>query len=56
MLSHGQRPQVQFGHHVAVLESALKHLDPALAPTFDPYLKPGLGVLRDGNAHFQHQD
>ena len=35
MLSHGQRPRVQLGHHVAILEFARKHLDPALAPTFD---------------------
>ncbi len=35
MLSHGQRPRVQLGHHVAILEFAQKHLDPALAPTFD---------------------
>jgi uncharacterized protein (UPF0332 family) len=35
MLSHGQRPRVQLGHHIAILEFAQKHLDPALAPTFD---------------------
>lgn len=35
MLSHGQRPRVQLGHHVAILEFAEKHLDPALSPTFD---------------------
>ena len=35
MLSHGQRPRVQLGHHVATIEFAQKHLDPALAPTFD---------------------
>ena len=35
MLSHGQRPRVQLGHHVAILEFAQKHLDPALGPTFD---------------------
>jgi uncharacterized protein (UPF0332 family) len=35
MLSHGERPRVQLGHHVAILEFAQKHLDPALAPTFD---------------------
>ena len=35
MLSHGQRPRVQLGHHAAILEFAQKHLDPALAPTFD---------------------
>jgi uncharacterized protein (UPF0332 family) len=35
MLSHGQRPRVQLGHHVAIIEFAQKHLDPALAPAFD---------------------
>jgi hypothetical protein len=35
MLSHGQRPRVQLGHHIAILEFAQKHLDPSLAPTFD---------------------
>ena len=35
MLSHGQRPRAQLGHHIAILEFARKHLDPALAPTFD---------------------
>ena len=35
MLSHGQRPRVQLGHHIAILEFAQKHLDRALAPTFD---------------------
>jgi uncharacterized protein (UPF0332 family) len=35
MLSYGQRPRVQLGHHVAILEFAQKHLDPALAPSFD---------------------
>jgi uncharacterized protein (UPF0332 family) len=35
MLSHGQRPRVQLGHHIAIIEFAQKHLDPALAPTFD---------------------
>jgi len=35
MLSHGQRPRVQLGHHVAIIEFARKHLDPALAPAFD---------------------
>jgi uncharacterized protein (UPF0332 family) len=35
MLSHGQRARVQLGHHIAVLEFAQKHLDPALAATFD---------------------
>jgi uncharacterized protein (UPF0332 family) len=34
MLSHGQRPRVQLGHHVATIEFARTHLDPALAPTF----------------------
>jgi len=27
MLSHGQRPRVQLGHHVAMIEFAQKHLD-----------------------------
>lgn len=35
MLSHGQRPRVQLGHHAAILDFAQKHLDPALAPSFD---------------------
>ena len=35
MLSHGQRPRVQLGHHVAIMLFAQKHLDPALAPAFD---------------------
>ena len=35
MLSHGERPRVQLGHHVAILEFAQKHLDPAHASTFD---------------------
>jgi uncharacterized protein (UPF0332 family) len=38
MLSHGQRPRVQLGHHVAIIEFAQKHLDPshaALFPLFD---------------------
>jgi len=35
MLSHGQRPRAQLGHHVAILEFARKHLDPAQAPAFD---------------------
>lgn len=34
MLSHGQRPRVQLGHHVAIIEFAQKHLDPSLASTF----------------------
>lgn len=34
MLSHGQRPRVQLGHHIAIIEFAQKHLDPALSPTF----------------------
>lgn len=34
MLSYGQRPRVQLGHHVAIIEFAEKHLDPALAPSF----------------------
>jgi uncharacterized protein (UPF0332 family) len=31
MLSHGQRPRVQLGHHVAIIEFAQRHLDPNLA-------------------------
>jgi uncharacterized protein (UPF0332 family) len=27
MLSHGQRPRVQLGHHVAIIEFSQKHLD-----------------------------
>lgn len=34
MLSHGQRPRVQLGHHIAIIEFVQKHLDPTLAPTF----------------------
>lgn len=34
MLGHGQRPRVQLGHHIAIIEFAQKHLDPTLAPTF----------------------
>lgn len=34
MLSHGQRPRVQLGHHIAIIEFAQKHLDSKLAPTF----------------------
>ena len=34
MLSHGQRPRVQLGHHIAIIEFAQKHLDPRLAPAF----------------------
>jgi uncharacterized protein (UPF0332 family) len=34
MLSHGQRPRVQLGHHVAIIEFAQKHLDPGLVATF----------------------
>lgn len=34
MLGHGQRPRVQLGHHIAIIEFAQKHLDPSLAPTF----------------------
>jgi len=34
MLSHGQRPRVQLGHHVAIIEFAQEHLDPKLASTF----------------------
>jgi hypothetical protein len=34
MLCHGERPRVQLGHHMAIIEFVQKHLDPALAPTF----------------------
>lgn len=34
MLSHGQRPRVQLGHHIAIIEFAQRHLDPSLAPSF----------------------
>jgi hypothetical protein len=34
MLSHGERPRVQLGHHIAIIEFAQKHLDSELAPTF----------------------
>jgi uncharacterized protein (UPF0332 family) len=34
MLSYGQRPRMQLGHHVAIIEFAQKHLDPKLAATF----------------------
>jgi len=34
MLSHGQRPRVQLGHHVAIIEFAQKHLPPGLSATF----------------------
>jgi hypothetical protein len=35
MLSHGPRPRVQLGHHIAIIEFVQKHLDPALAPLLD---------------------
>ena len=35
MLSHGQRPRVQLGHHVAIIEFARKHLNPKLGAAFD---------------------
>jgi len=34
MLSHGQRPRVQLGHHIAIIEFAQKHLGSGLAATF----------------------
>jgi len=34
MLSHGQRPRVQLGHHMAIIEFAQKHLSPSLVPMF----------------------
>ena len=33
-LSFGQRPRVQLGHHIAILEFAQKHLDPKHGPLF----------------------
>jgi hypothetical protein len=35
MLSQGQRPRVQLGHHIAIIEFARKHLGPSLAPLLD---------------------
>lgn len=34
MLSHGQRPRVQLGHHVAIIEFAQKHLGATHAALF----------------------
>ena len=34
MLSYGQRPRVQLGHHIAIIEFAQKHLSPSLAAIF----------------------
>jgi uncharacterized protein (UPF0332 family) len=34
MLSLGQRPRVQLGHHIAIIEFAQKHLSPSFAPIF----------------------
>jgi len=34
MLSHGQRPRVQLGHHIAIIEFAQKHLDRSHAAFF----------------------
>src|SRR5208283_3368019 len=34
MLSHGERPRVQLGHHVAIIEFAQKHLEPSHAALF----------------------
>jgi hypothetical protein len=34
MLSHGQRPRVQLGHHIAIIEFAQKNLDPCHAALF----------------------
>lgn len=34
MLSYGQRPRVQLGHHIAIIEFAQKHLNPSLGATF----------------------
>jgi uncharacterized protein (UPF0332 family) len=35
MLSHGQRPRVQLGHHIAIVEFAQKHLNARLTPLLD---------------------
>jgi hypothetical protein len=35
MLSHGQRPRVQLGHHIAIIEFAQKHLDAGISAKFD---------------------
>lgn len=35
MLSRGQRPRAQLGHHIAIIEFARKNLDPAHAPLLD---------------------
>jgi uncharacterized protein (UPF0332 family) len=34
MLSYGQRPRVQLGHHIAIIEFAQKHLNASHAATF----------------------
>ncbi|MGD0521413.1 MAG: HEPN domain-containing protein [Terracidiphilus sp.] len=34
MLSHGQRPRVQLGHHIAIIEFAQQHLDPSASGIF----------------------
>lgn len=34
MLSHGQRPRKQLGHHIAIIEFAQQHLSGAPAGTF----------------------
>jgi ParB-like chromosome segregation protein Spo0J len=34
MLSHGERPRVQLGHHIAIIEFAQQHLDPSLEAIF----------------------
>ncbi len=34
MLSHGQRPRKQLGHHIAIIEFAQKHLPGCPAATF----------------------
>lgn len=34
MLSHGQRPRLQLGHHIAIIEFAQKHLAPNASGTF----------------------
>ena len=34
MLSYGQRPRLQLGHHIAIIEFAQRKLAPSFAPTF----------------------
>ena len=37
MLSHGERPRVQLGHHIAIIEFAEKHLASAPAGIFSQF-------------------